>query len=95
MQHKTVHRQDRRRLRRRCYAPVERGLGNEGIDNSWVVDFVCCIVWRLTTHAQRPGPRDARIATATRGPGSLQRMVRPRCVEAGCHKVENLDCTNR
>ncbi len=32
----------------------------------------------LTTQAQRPGPRDAWIATATRWPGSLQRMVRPR-----------------
>ena len=33
----------------------------------------------LTTQAQRPGARDARIATATLPPGSLQRMVRPRC----------------
>src|SRR5438445_12149600 len=32
----------------------------------------------LTTQAQRPGPRDAWIATWTRWPGSLQRMVRPR-----------------
>ena len=31
---------------------------------------------RLTTQAQRPGPRDATIATVTRWPGSLQRMVR-------------------
>jgi hypothetical protein len=31
---------------------------------------------RLTTQAQRPGPRGRRIATATRWPGSLQRMVR-------------------
>ena len=31
----------------------------------------------LTTQAQRPGPRGRWIATATRGPGSLQRMVRP------------------
>ena len=30
----------------------------------------------LTTQAQRPGPRDARIATVMRWPGSLQRMVR-------------------
>jgi len=30
-----------------------------------------------TTQAQRPGPRDAWIATATRWPGSLQRMVEP------------------
>src|SRR2546425_290021 len=30
---------------------------------------------RLTTQAQRPGPRDAWIATWTRWPGSLQRMV--------------------
>src|SRR5439155_342845 len=32
----------------------------------------------LTTQAQRPGPRDAWIATRARWPGSLQRMVR-RC----------------
>jgi hypothetical protein len=31
------------------------------------------------TQAQRPGARDATIATATLSPGSLQRMVRPRC----------------
>ena len=31
----------------------------------------------LTTQAQRPGAWDARIATATPSPGSLQRMVRP------------------
>jgi hypothetical protein len=30
----------------------------------------------LTTQAQRPGPRDAWIATGARRPGSLQRMVR-------------------
>jgi hypothetical protein len=30
----------------------------------------------LTTQAQRPGARDATIATATLPPGSLQRMVR-------------------
>ena len=30
----------------------------------------------LTTQAQRPGARDATIATATPPPGSLQRMVR-------------------
>jgi len=32
----------------------------------------------LTTQAQRPGPRDAWIATTTLTPGSLERMVRPR-----------------
>jgi hypothetical protein len=30
----------------------------------------------LTTQAQRPGPRDAWIATGAHRPGSLQRMVR-------------------
>jgi hypothetical protein len=34
---------------------------------------------RLTTQAQRPGLRDAWIATTALTPGSLQRMVRPRC----------------
>ena len=31
----------------------------------------------LTTQAQRPGARDATIATASLMPGSLQRTVRP------------------
>ena len=31
----------------------------------------------LTTQAQRPGPRDATIATATLMPGPLQRLVSP------------------
>src|SRR5262245_140572 len=31
----------------------------------------------LTTQAQRPGARNATIATATLPPGSLERMVRP------------------
>ena len=31
---------------------------------------------RLTTQAQRPGPRGRPLATGTRWPGSLQRMVR-------------------
>ncbi len=30
----------------------------------------------LTPQAQRPGPRDAAIASGARWPGSLQRMVR-------------------
>jgi hypothetical protein len=34
------------------------------------------VLSRLTTQAQRPGARDATIATATLPPGSLQRMVR-------------------
>ena len=33
----------------------------------------------LTTQAQRPGARDATMATATLPPGSLQRMVRRLC----------------
>jgi hypothetical protein len=32
--------------------------------------------FHLTTKAQRPGAREATIATATLPPGSLQRMVR-------------------
>jgi len=39
--------------------------------------FVPVVVIGLTTQAQRPGPRDTGIATATLSPGSLQRMVRP------------------
>src|SRR5438034_1195364 len=45
---------------------------------------MCC---QLTTQAQRPGPRNAPIATWTRWPGSLQRMVRPHR-----HKVTNQQC---
>jgi hypothetical protein len=37
---------------------------------------------RLTTQAQRPGPRDATIANWDALPGSLQRMVRPLHVAA-------------
>ncbi len=40
------------------------------------VVIVARVASRLTTQAQRPGPRDATIATGARGPGSLQRMVR-------------------
>src|ERR1043166_1213927 len=43
----------------------------------------------LTTQAQRPGARDATIATATPPPGSLQRMVRHHSSIAEdelCHK---------
>src|SRR3974390_1916566 len=39
----------------------------------WVITHGQC---RLTTQAQRPGGRGARIATTTLPPGSLQRMVR-------------------
>ena len=39
--------------------------------------FGCAHFLCLTTQAQRPGPRDAWIATRARWPGSLQRMVRP------------------
>ena len=35
------------------------------------------VLCRLTTQAQRPGPRDAWIATRARWPGSLQRTVSP------------------
>ena len=35
----------------------------------------------LTTQAQRPGARDATMATTTLPPGSLQRMVRPLCAQ--------------
>jgi len=50
---------------------------------SWIKLLI--IVWDvygLTTQAQRPGPRGRPIATATRWPGSLQRMVRPLSVDA-------------
>jgi hypothetical protein len=42
---------------------------------------------RPTTQAQRPGPRDATIATGARWPGSLQRMVRPLTLKLENHKL--------
>ena len=42
---------------------------------------------RLTTQAQRPGPRGRSIATGARWPGSLQRMVRPLRVSLQSHKL--------
>ena len=45
-----------------------------------IFDLLDMIPLRSTTQAQRPGARDATIATATLSPGSLQRMVEPsRC----------------
>ena len=49
---------------------------------------LCASVGGLTTQAQRPGPRGRPIATWTRWPGSLQRMVR-RLVATG-----NPNCPN-
>src|SRR4051794_32298662 len=43
------------------------------------------LVRRLTTQAQRPGAREATIATATPPPGSLQRMVRKHEGRHGAH----------
>src|SRR5258706_2366998 len=62
-------------------------LGNECRKHGWLCDSLskqlhklceCGHVVRsgLTTQAQRPGPRGRSIATWTRWPGSLQRMVR-------------------
>jgi hypothetical protein len=48
----------------------------------------------LTTQAQRPGPREAWIATVMRWPGSLQRMVRPR-FWVGAHTVSSLTLEER
>src|ERR1051325_115721 len=42
-----------------------------------IVMVSTALIRRLTTQAQRPGAREAMIATATPPPGSLQRMVRP------------------
>jgi hypothetical protein len=41
----------------------------------------------LTTQAQRPGPRERRIATVMRWPGSLQRLVSRQCRELNLHKT--------
>jgi len=49
-----------------------------------VANISVMVISGLTTQAQRPGPRDAAIATVMRWPGSLQRMVRrhSRCPNA-------------
>jgi hypothetical protein len=44
-----------------------------------------------TTQAQRPGARDATIATATLSPGSLQRMVELSRYAASCFPGIDLD----
>src|SRR5438309_1800741 len=58
-------------------ADARSAMSRSGETMSNEVRIVC-----LTTQAQRPGPRDAWIATWTRWPGSLQRMVRPSCAHA-------------
>jgi hypothetical protein len=58
-------------------------------DLAWQITQDHAASWRglgLTTQAQRPGPREAWIATGARWPGSLQRMVRPLCA----HVVESV-----
>ena len=57
--------------------------------------FVLWVSSRVRTQAQRPGARDATLATATLPPGSPQRMVRrhPFINDHGRHKstsVSNL-----
>ena len=64
-----IHRRQRRK--RRC-RPLLRSL-------SFLV-FETSGPSRRTPQAQRPGARDATIATATLPPGSLQRMVRRRMI---------------
>src|SRR5688572_20453997 len=56
-------------------APVIKTLGAFDIRRSPVFFGL-----RLTTQAQRPGPRDATIATTTRWPGSQQRRLGGQCV---------------
>src|SRR6266566_4771619 len=46
---------------------------------------------RLTSQAQRPGPRGRWIATRTRWPGSLQRMVRHRLQSIMLHSKYGLE----
>ena len=53
-------------------------LTMNAIRNARLACFSSGFMFGLTTQAQRPGARDAWIATATLSLGSLQRMVRPR-----------------
>src|ERR1051325_1978152 len=62
-------------------ASVNREQSNNEIVRTLV--FIMYVFWlkaclRNAAKAQRPGPRDTRIASATLTPGSLQRMIRPR-----------------
>ena len=56
--------------------PTDQHEQTNSHQNAWPESFHGAS--HLTTQAQRPGTRDATIATATPPPGSLQRMVRPR-----------------
>ena len=57
---------------------------------SWRTMLLDDVRGGLTTEAQRPGPRDATIATTTLTPGSLQRMVRHHvwCIGSVIHARE-------
>ena len=79
---------------RQTPAPIEyllrkAGLGQEeSMPSSGRLDFMS----QLTTQAQRPGPRDAWIATGARWPGSLERMVRPLCVMSHVLLADKTPC---
>src|SRR3989442_681674 len=47
--------------------------------------------FRRTTQAQRPGPQGRALATWTRWPGSLQRLVRPTTLSIGTRWSESTD----
>ena len=56
---------------------IKPGSQSPPIWKRYVVVHGVMTASRLTTQAQRPGPRDAMIANHDAMPGSLQRMVRP------------------
>src|SRR5687768_17343932 len=64
-------------------------LANVFFIENWTAKIPVCSR-RLTTQAQRPGPRDALIATATPQPGSLQRMVSRGMIRTSRGSCQNL-----
>jgi len=59
---------------------VENFTRDENCAISRLIKWPRIFAHHLTPQAQRPGARDAAIATTTPPPGSLQRMVRPQLV---------------
>src|ERR1051325_6781851 len=66
----------------------ESGLSSRGIYRR-TDPLATMLSGRLTTQAQRPGARDATIATAMLSPGSLQRMVSRHLIECVGHNPQS------
>ena len=62
-----------KRSAQRLFFGLDNGIHHTLLRSTRSIGALFC---RRTTQTQRPGPREAWIATGARGPGSLQRMVR-------------------